>query len=110
MLNQTSGLSRRRLLKSTACGFGSLALAGMCAEDADAAGSSSEIANPLAARQPMFVPRAKRVIVIFMQGGPSQVDTFDYKPVLEERHGEVRHFDDARKAAKIGMTGDETVM
>ena len=107
MTHETSGLSRRRLLKSTACGFGSLALAGMCTEDARADSGAS---NPLAAQQPMLDARAKRVIFIFMQGGPSQVDTFDHKPVLAERHGEQRHFDDARKAAKTGMTGEETIM
>ncbi|REJ72659.1 MAG: DUF1501 domain-containing protein [Planctomycetota bacterium] len=96
-------LNRRRLLRSTACGFGSLALAGLCDEDARAA-------NPLAARQPMFTPRAKRVIFVFMQGGPSHVDTFDYKPALEQHHGEKLHFKDARKMAKTGMTGEETVM
>ena len=97
--------TRRRLLQSTACGFGSLALAGLCSED-----SSAAAANPLAARLPMFTPRAKRVIFVFMQGGPSHVDTFDYKPELEKHHGEKLHFKDARKMAKTGMTGEETVM
>lgn len=92
---------RRELLRSAACGFGSLALAGLCAEQADAARSA-----PL----PRFAPRAKRIIFVFMQGGPSHVDTFDYKPALIEHDGQKRHFRDARKLAKTGMADEETVM
>jgi len=69
--------SRRELLQNVSCGFGYLALAGLCAEQARAAGDS-----PLAPRAGHFKPRAKRVIFLFMQGGPSHVDTFDYKPQL----------------------------
>lgn len=61
--------SRREALKATACGFGSLAFSAMGAS-----------------QLPPVVPRAKRVIFIFMQGGPSQVDTFDYKPELIKAH------------------------
>jgi len=43
--------------------------------------------NPLAARPPHFAPKAKRVIFLFMHGGPSQMDTFDYKPLLNRDHG-----------------------
>jgi hypothetical protein len=78
-----------------ACGFGYLALAGMAAQRATAA-------NPLAAKAPHFGPRAKRVIFIFMQGGPSQVDTFDYKPALAENNGKMADFDDARTIANTG--------
>ena len=76
-------LSRRDLLKSASCGFGYLALAGLCASEARAAGT-----NPLAPKTPHHTPRAKRVIFMFMQGGPSHVDTFDYKPMLEEHDGQ----------------------
>ncbi len=98
-------LNRRRLLRRSACGFGSLALASLCAD-----GRVQAAANPLVQRQPLFAPRAKRVIFVFMQGGPSHVDTFDYKPTLEEHHGEALAFRDARREAKTGMTGEETVM
>ena len=87
-------ISRRDALKQAACGFGFLSAAAMANRDASAA------ANPLEAKQPHFTPRAKRVIFIFMQGGPSQVDTFDYKPLLEKHDGEKREFDDARVLAK----------
>lgn len=102
-MNPIPRFHRRELLRSAACGFGSLALAGLCAEQARAAGSP-------ASRAPMFAPRARRVIFLFMQGGPSHVDTFDYKPALSEYDGQKRHFRDARKLAKTGMSGEETVM
>ena len=68
-------LSRREMLKSVSSGFGYLALAGMCAEAAEA--------DPLAPKPPHFAPKAKRVIFFCMRGGPSHVDTFDYKPQLK---------------------------
>ncbi|HSH17379.1 MAG TPA: DUF1501 domain-containing protein [Verrucomicrobiae bacterium] len=91
-------LNRRRALKSLACGFGYLALAGLATERA-AAGLS----GPLAARLPHHRPRAKRIIFLFMQGGPSQIDTFDYKPLLFRRDGEMVNFDDARTIANTGQ-------
>ena len=62
--------------------------------------ASAGINNPLAAKPVHFPARAKRVIFVFMQGGPSHVDTFDYKPLLEKHDGEERTFDDARVLAK----------
>ena len=91
-------LSRRQALKSVACGFGYLALAGL---------AQSKDANPLAPRAPHFRSRAKRVIFIFMQGGPSQVDTFDYKPRLDQDDGKKIGFDDARTLANTGARGTE---
>ncbi|RPI80646.1 MAG: DUF1501 domain-containing protein, partial [Planctomycetaceae bacterium] len=76
-------VSRRDLLRQSAAGFGSVALAGLLGRAAQA----SPAANPLAPRQPHFTASAKRVIFLFMHGGPSQVDTFDYKPLLERDHG-----------------------
>src|SRR5262245_58939719 len=81
-------ITRRDWLQQSAAGFGSLALAGLLSsEDARAAASGRDEANPLASRAPHFAPRARRVIFLFMHGGPSQVDTFDYKPLLERDHG-----------------------
>jgi hypothetical protein len=91
--------SRRCLLRDTAAGFGYLALAGLLAEEARAdipqslsLNPQSAIGNPrsggpLASRPPMFPGRAKRVLFLFMKGGPSQVDTFDPKPLLDRDHG-----------------------
>ncbi|MBM3829273.1 MAG: DUF1501 domain-containing protein [Verrucomicrobia bacterium] len=89
-------LTRRHALQSLACGFGSLAFAGMTAQRAQAA------ANPLAPRQPHHTPRAKSVIFLFMQGGVSHVDSFDHKPLLDERDGQLMGFNDARKIANSG--------
>ena len=63
------GLGRRQLLQSAACGFGGLALNGMLAD-------TSCAASPLAARAPHFPARARRVIFLFIAGGPSQGDLF----------------------------------
>lgn len=76
-------MKRRDLLQLSSAGFGSLALSGILGlEQARAAA-----ADPLAVRAPHFPGRAKRVIFLFMHGGPSQVDTFDYKPLLKRDHG-----------------------
>ena len=72
-----TGLSRRQMLRLVGNGFGALALTSLLSEQAAAAS-----ANPLAAKPPHFPPRAKRVIFLFMPGGPSQVDTFDHNPRL----------------------------
>jgi Protein of unknown function (DUF1501) len=93
----TNPFSRRALLKDTACGFGYLALAGLAAEHASA-GS----VDALAPRPPHFAPRAKRIIFLFMQGGVSQVDSFDYKPRLLKDDGKTLSFDDARIIANSG--------
>jgi len=69
-------ISRRELLRTTSAGFGSLALAGLLGEESIAA------ENPLSPKTPHFAARARRVIFLFMHGGPSHVDTFDYKPLL----------------------------
>jgi hypothetical protein len=73
------------MLRRTGASFGSLALAAMLADDA--AGQQPTISNPLSPRTPHFPARAKRVIFVFMPGGPSQVDTFDPKPTLTRENG-----------------------
>jgi Protein of unknown function (DUF1501) len=77
-------LNRRQLLRRVGAGFGSLALAALLADEASATPTP---ADPLAPRAPHFPARAKRVIFLFMPGGPSQVDTFDPKPRLTKDHG-----------------------
>lgn len=80
-------LSRRELLRVSSTGFGSMALAALMGEQALAATVGSQAPSPLALKPPHFAPKAKRVIFLFMHGGPSQVDTFDYKPLLKRDHG-----------------------
>ena len=74
--------SRRDLLKGCAMGFGGVALQAMMAEQSRAA-----VTNPLAPKLPHYPARAKNVIFLYMDGGPSQVDTFDRKPLLDKYHG-----------------------
>jgi hypothetical protein len=69
---------RRAFLQHTANGFGLVALSALAADTAEHTAAS----GPLSPRPPHFEPRAKRVIFLCMQGGPSHVDTFDYKPKL----------------------------
>jgi hypothetical protein len=71
--------SRRQWLRSTSCGFGSLALASLLSEQ------KSHAADELP--KPHHTPKAKRIIFVFLQGSPSQVDTFDYKPRLQKDDG-----------------------
>lgn len=73
--------SRRELLRTAGCGMGLLGLSSLL--------ESSAVANATAVRGPHFAPRAKRVISLFMGGGPSQVDTFDPKPKLAEHSGDL---------------------
>ena len=73
-------LSRREVLRRCGMGMGSVALAGLAGRPISQAAESS--LNPLIPKSPHFHQRAKRVIHIFANGGPSQVDTFDHKPML----------------------------
>jgi hypothetical protein len=79
-------IPRRRWLERSACGFGSVALLGMLANGTRGAEVSS--ANPLAAKEPHFPAKAKRVVFLFMHGGVSHVDSFDPKPKLTEMNGQ----------------------
>jgi hypothetical protein len=80
--------NRRQVLGHFANGFGMLALAGLLSEEAKGAP-----AGPLAVKSPHFPARAKRVIFLFMSGGPSHVDTFDPKPRLERDNGKPLPFE-----------------
>jgi len=87
-----SRCTRRAMLGQAAVGFGSLALASLVAGESAADNST----NPLAAAMPHFAPRAKRIIFLFMSGGPSQVDTFDPKPLLTRDDGKPLPFEKPR--------------
>src|SRR5262245_43295460 len=71
---------RRGWLQRTACGFGALALTALRAQWSRADVSKSSYISPLAPKPSHFAPKAKRVIFLFMEGGPSHIDTFDWKP------------------------------
>jgi Protein of unknown function (DUF1501) len=86
----TGGLTRRQVLKGAGIGFGHLALAGLLGEGAPKARAASEAApGLLAPKAPHFPAKAKRIIFLFMSGAISQMDTFDYKPKLQEDDGKV---------------------
>ena len=100
-------ISRRQMLARCGTGLGLMALApllnetGWLAPSAQAAGGSVA-ALPLAARSPHFAPKAKRVVHLFMNGGPSQVDTFDPKPALDRYHGQPLPLNNLRTERKTG--------
>jgi hypothetical protein len=80
-------LDRRQLLQRSANGFGAVALAALLG-DAAYGLPGGGVAAPLAPRPPHFEPRAKSMIFLYMDGGPSHVDTFDPKPQLAREHGQ----------------------
>ena len=80
-------VSRRQALSQAGFGMGSLALAGMLSEMGLTQANASASLSPLAPRGPTLPGTAKRVIHLFMNGGPSQMDTFDPKPKLNQFHG-----------------------
>lgn len=82
-------ISRREMLRRSSAGFGSLALAALL-------GSNSQAAQQKLVQQAHFAPKAKRVIFLFMHGGPSHMDTFDYKPQLQKDSGKPLPFDKPR--------------
>jgi hypothetical protein len=79
-------LTRRELLCRSGLGFGMLGLAGVLA-DTGLLQAAEMDPNPLAPKRPHFPGKAKRVVHLFMNGGPSHVDTFDPKPALDKYHG-----------------------
>src|SRR5581483_10413149 len=99
-----SCFSRRELLARSGTGFGMLGLASLLSSDGwlAPAEAASGYANPMAPREPHFAGRAKHVIHLFMNGGPSQVDTFDPKPSLEKYAGQNLPTENLRTERKTG--------
>ena len=75
-------IHRRHFFQKAGLGIGALALGSLLRE------ASAESVNPLAPKQPLFAPKAKRVIYLHMIGAPSQLDLFDHKPALVKHDGE----------------------
>ena len=94
-------MTRRQLLNRMGNGFAALGMAGMIGEQAAHADDARNL-NPLAPKKPHFAPKAKRVIFLFMNGGPSHVDTFDYKPALEKYHGQPLPYTNLATERKTG--------
>ena len=96
-MKSSISLSRRQLLQQAACGFGYTALAGLLQKQ------SAFASNPLAPQMGHHPAKAKRVIFMFMQGGPSQMESFDYKPRLNADHGKPSPFEREVKVEQPGV-------
>lgn len=81
------GTSRRDFLKKSSLGFGSIALSSLLGPTFGSAQNTLPQMNPMVGRIPHFLPKAKRVIYLFQSGGPSQIETYDYKPALSKWNG-----------------------
>jgi hypothetical protein len=101
-------LTRRDLLRRSGAGFGMLGLAGvlggegLLAQSASAATGAGGAPAALSPKAPHFAPKAQRVVHLFMNGGPSQVDTFDPKPLLDKYHGQPLPSTNLRTERKTG--------
>lgn len=86
--NLLSAQTRRHFFSRCGMGVGSMALASLAQKDRLQAAVDDKLNNPLIAKKPQYAPKAKNVIFLFMAGGPSQLELFDYKPVLQKYNGE----------------------
>ena len=85
---EPASLARRWFLRECGVGLGAMALGQLLGTTTRAADSAQSLTNPLAPRQSHFPGKAKRVIFLFMAGGPSHLETFEPKPDLQRLHGE----------------------
>ena len=92
--------TRREALSRCGTGLGMLALAGVMADEA---GAAPVVTDPMAPKAPHFPAKAKHVVHLFMNGGPSQVDTFDPKPMLDKYHGKSLPTSNLRTERKTGV-------
>jgi hypothetical protein len=81
-------LTRRHFFSQCALGLGSIALGSLLSERRALGAAPAQLPNPMSPKPPHFAPRAKNIIYLFMAGGPSQFELFDYKPKLIELNGE----------------------
>ena len=80
--------TRRQFFSRCAIGLGSIALASLMNDRRMFGATPTELPNPMAPKPPHFAPRAKNIIYLFMAGGPSQLELFDYKPKLIDLNGQ----------------------
>jgi hypothetical protein len=111
-MNPSDIALRRAILKSSLFGFGAAA-SGIAGEWFGSAGRAIDAAAPVAGGAlgaPHHRPRAKRIIYLLQAGGPSQMDSFDYKPELKRRHGEPLP-DSVRRGQRLtGMSGNQAIL
>jgi hypothetical protein len=103
--HKSAPVSRRDFLRRAGCGFGGLALASMLAK-----ASNPPLRNPLAPRPTHFAAKAKSVIWIFLDGGPSHIDLFDPKPTLQRLHGQPLPASFPRPQTSMGITAGNPLM
>ena len=106
----TNGLTRRHFLNRFGMGLGGIALAHLLGFPRAAAAAASAQAHGGILASPHFPPKAKRVIYLFMAGGPSQLETFDYKPLLNQRNGEDLPASVRMGQRLTGMSGNQSVL
>lgn len=97
-------MSRRLILRQSACGFGAVAANALLGSTFAVPAANGGLIGT------HHAPKAKRIIFLFMFGGVSQVDSFDYKPALNKRHGELLSFNDARQLAKTGKATEQKLL
>lgn len=102
MLTDPNFLTRRRLLRGAGSGLGAMAMAAMLAEDSRGAA----LPDPSLPRPPHHEPRAKNVIFLFMEGGPSHIDLFDPKPTLNKLHGQPMPASFGKPITAMGTAGN----
>src|SRR5437868_1182742 len=95
-------LTRRDLLRRSGMGFATLGLAQLLGSESLLAAQSATNTNPLVPRSPHFPAKARRVIHLFMNGGPSHVDTFDPKPLLQRYAGQPLPRENLRTERRTG--------
>ncbi|MFO1461727.1 MAG: DUF1501 domain-containing protein [Verrucomicrobiota bacterium] len=101
-----AGLSRRQFLNRFGMGVGGMALADLLTPSRALGAADRGVLDGALS----FAPRAKRVIYLFMAGGPSQLETFDYKPLLNQRQGEPLP-DSVRMGQRLtGMSGNQAIL
>src|SRR5690349_19667322 len=97
-----AALSRREALRQVGGGFGMVGLSGMLGDSLLRGDATQAPRGPLAPKAPHFTPRAKHVIFLFLNGGVSQVDTFDPKPMLEKYNGKPAPGGNLKTTSKTG--------
>jgi hypothetical protein len=103
-------LNRRHFFSRTSLGIGSMALASLLGKPSHAGGALADVSYRGVLAAPHFPPRAKRVIYLFMSGGPSQLDLFDYKPVLNDMNGKDLP-ESVRKGQRLtGMSANQATL
>ena len=102
MNRMPQNISRRQMLQSCGMGMGALMLGTLLTRATEARAAETLSLNPLSPKYPQFAPKAKRVIHLFMNGGPSHVDTFDPKPALEKYAGKLLPVPNLKTERKTG--------